>query len=180
MNVIQNDTSLIEISSTQPITILNASHRVKLLLGLYHMEFPIESIPYTTGYKIISKSIPYFEQGPIFYLMSRTDAICTTNARGQEETQSIVFKTMELIINTYPIASFNHGNWFKIKSSQLQQMKFILVDFMLEPVVLHSPLYITLEIIRETTLQKYNSRSDELAHNLNHSGCIETHNGFYI
>lgn len=176
LTVIQNDTGLIEISGTHEMKILEASHRVKLLLGLYHMDLPIKSTPIAAEHKdkIISKSIPYFEQGPIFYLMSRTGAICITNARGQEETQSIVYKTMELVMNSYPIASFNHGNWFRIKSSQLQQLKFILVDFMLEPVVLHSPIYITLEIIKETELQKYDLDL------LNHCGSVEAYNSLHI
>lgn len=151
LSISQNDRSLIEITSSNKFKILEASHRVKLLLGLYHTKFPLESIQIETTHIIISNSIPYFEQGPIFYLLSRTGSICETNARGKEETYSIVYKTMELIVNSYPITSYNKGNWFNIKSSQLQQLRFSLVDFMLEPIILHSPLYITLEIVKDNT-----------------------------
>lgn len=104
---------------------------------------------YQGAYVLVSKSVPYFNASPILYLLSRTDAICLTNARCTEESQSIVFKTHELFVNGYPFSSTNNGNWFKIKSSQLQQLKFTLVDFMLEPIILHAPLYITVEVIDE-------------------------------
>lgn len=147
-----NDKGLIKFESKEPFKILEATHRVQLLFGIYHQTFPIESSidPNDALNNIFeTKSIPYFEQGQVLYLLSRTDAICLTNARGSEESQSIAYKIHELIFNTYPIVSVNNGNWFKIRSSQLQHLKFTLADFMLEPVVLHAPLFITVEIIDE-------------------------------
>ena len=73
---------------------------------------------------------------------------------GHEETFSIIYKTNEYVFNGYQFVSSNRGNWFTIKSSQLQQLEFTLVDFMLEPIILHAPLYLTLEI-REGNLIDY-------------------------
>lgn len=140
-----NDKGLIELRANNSFKIIEASHRVQLLFGIYHQTFPIES----QGNYIQSSSVPYLNQSQILYLLSYTDAICITNARGSEETQSIAFKIHELFINSYGFTSINNGNWFKIKASQLQYLKFVLVDFMLEPVILHAPLYITVEIVDE-------------------------------
>ena len=149
-----NDKKLFEFTSSREFKVIECSHRVKLLLGIYHMEFPIKSKLIEDKYKINCLSSPYLEQGPIFYLLARTDAISLTNARGHEETFSIIYKTNEYVFNGYQFVSSNRGNWFTIKSSQLQQLEFTLVDFMLEPIILHAPLYLTLEI-REGNLIDY-------------------------
>ena len=131
---------LLRLSANEDFIIKNCTHRAKLILGLYH------ATQFRSSECVLKcPSVPYLCYGNILYLMARTDAISIINARGNEESQSIIYKTNEVLYNGFPVNCKQPGTWFKIKINELQQMEFILVDFMLEPVVLHAPLFITLE-----------------------------------
>lgn len=145
LTYITNDKGLLYFSSSKPFSIEDASHRVKVVLGLYHSKLPLEAKNENETYVLEFPSNPYRCYGNVLYLTARTDSMAITNARGIEETQSICFKTHEILYNGFPIVSLGHGPWYTVKASALQQMKFTLCDFMLEPIILHSPLYLTIE-----------------------------------
>ena len=129
------------ISADKDFTIKEATHNVKLLLGLYNTELPLQK-----NRSITMPSIPYISYGNILYLTARTDFVSTLNLDNKEITRSIAYKVNELLYPGYPIACKLPGNWSVIHSDQLSSLEFQLVDFQLVPVVLHAPLYITLEI----------------------------------
>ena len=93
-------------------------------------------------------SVPYISFGNVLYLTARTDFVSVVNTEDKEITRSIAYKTNELLYPSYPITCKLPGSWSMIHSDQLSSLEFQLVDFMLEPVILHAPLYITLEIER--------------------------------
>ena len=149
-NCNRNDRGLLEITGPDEFSIVEASHNVKLLLGLYHSELPIRSSrPKITSQDVsecvlTSPSIPYCSYGNILYLTARTDMICSVNNKeGKEESLSIAYKTNEILHPGFPVMCKIPSQWSIINSSQLNQLEFTLVDFQFHPVKLHSPLYIT-------------------------------------
>ena len=133
---------LLSVEAPYEFQIIDATHRARMLLGLYHTKLPKESIRKI----IIMDSVPLTCLGNILYLTSRTDAVCVTNARGKEEAQSIIYKLNEIIYNGFPINCKQFGEWNVIQSNELQTMEFNLCDFQLEKVILHAPLHVSLEI----------------------------------
>ena len=146
-----NDKGLLELNKPDTqFSIIDASHNVKLLLGLYHSTFPIHS----SNAKIIMPSVPYRSYGNVLYLTARTDMICSVNNKeGNEESLSIAYKTNEILYPGFPVMCKIPSQWSIINSSQLNQLEFTLVDFQFHPVKLHSPLYITLELNNSYSLQ---------------------------
>ena len=142
-----NDKGLIVISSDNAFTINDASHNVKMLLGLYHSTLPIHSEAKIIAHEITMPSIPYLSFGNVLYLTARTDMVCSVNNKeGKEESLSIAYKTNEILYPGFPVMCKIPNQWSFINSNQLNQLEFTLVDFQFHPVKLHSPLYITLEL----------------------------------
>lgn len=147
-----NDRGQLVITNANSFSIKDASHNVKMLLGLYHATLPINSsrpkiTQSGTKAELIMPSIPYASYGNVLYLTARTDMICSVNNNeGNEESLSIAYKTNEILYPGFPVMCKIPNQWSIINSSQLNQLEFTLVDFQFHPVKLHSPLYITLEL----------------------------------
>ena len=139
-----DSTNRLVMTANKEFSIKEASHNVKLLLGLYDASLPIHSSAKT----ILFPSVPYISFGNVLYLTARTDFVSVVNVEDKEITRSIAYKTNELLYPGYPINCKLPGQWSIIHSDQLSSLEFQLVDFQLEPVVLHAPLFITLEIER--------------------------------
>ena len=139
-----DSTNRLIISANKEFVIKEASHRAKLLLGLYDTQLPITS----TNKTINSPSVPFLCYGNVLYLTARTDFISSLNLGDKEITRSICYRINELLYPGVPICSKLPGSWSIIHSDQLSTLEFRLVDFKLEPVILHAPLFITLEIER--------------------------------
>lgn len=157
LSIQMNDKGLIDMYGSESFSIVDATHRVKLLFGMYHSDLPIES----NDNVIHFVSCPYLCLGNILYLTARTDAVCLTNARGDEESISIAYKVNEILYTGFPIASKMPGQWNMIAANQLQQLEFQLCDFMMEPIQLHAPLYITVEI---ESIYKNNIKAQSLTY----------------
>ena len=144
LSVSMDSTNRLVISANKEFSIKEASHNVKLLLGCYHSTLPITSRTKT----IVMSSVPYISFGNVLYLTARTDFVSVVNTDEKEITRSIAYKTNELLYPGYPVSCKLPGSWSMIHSDQLSSLEFQLVDFQLEPVVLHAPLYATIEIQR--------------------------------
>ena len=142
--VSMDSTNRLIISGNKEFVIKEASHGARLLLGLYHTTLPIAS----RQKQILTPSVPYVSYGNTLYLTARTDFISVVNTDDKEITQSIAYKVNELLYPGVPVCCKLPGSWSIIHSDQLSSLEFQLVDFMLQPVVLHAPLYLTLEIER--------------------------------
>ena len=142
LNVSMDSTNRLIISANKEFTIKEASHGVKLLLGLYHTSLPISS----TQKQIIMPSVPYVSLGNCLYLAARTDFVSVVNTEDKEIAYSIAYKVNELLYSGYPISCKIPGNWSIIHSDSLSTLEFQLVDFQLQPVKLHAPLYVSIEI----------------------------------
>lgn len=145
LQITLDSTNRLVMTANKEFSIKAATHRVKLLFGLYHSTLPINSIQK----QILMPSVPYVSYGNCLYLTARTDFVSFVNTdKDKEIAKSIAYKTNELLYNGYPIICRMPGNWSFIQADQLCSLEFQLVDFQLVPVVLHAPLFITLELER--------------------------------
>ena len=143
ITVAYNNSNTFTISSTQPFTITDCSHRVKLLLGLYHMTLPLSS----EGNSLVAKSVPYNCYGNCLYLRSRLSSIVGLNDKDNRDIYlSLCYNISEMFIPGVPIITRFPGNCTKINPSDLTNIEFTLVDFMNVPVVLKAPLRIVMEV----------------------------------
>ncbi len=135
----QSDGRVLFTSSTS-FTIDDASHRVKLLFGLYDTTLPTSP---TTS--LTSNSVSYSYYGNVLYLTTRTDAVAGTNMFDNETYKSIAYKSIEMLYPNVPVCSKTLGNWIMTTTDELKQLEFHLVDFRLHDISLHAPLYLTVE-----------------------------------
>ena len=121
--------------------ISGATHRVKLLMGLYHTDLPL-TLPCT------SPSIPLSGFGNMLYLVSNLPSPVGVrgNDKNKEEYRSIVYKGSDYIYPNIPVNSRTPGPVIITKTEALTDLEFTLCDFLMEPVILHSPLTITIEV----------------------------------
>ena len=129
------------ISSSEGSIIVNdASHRVKMLLGLYHTELPIE------GPTVVCKSAPYLCYGNVLYLIARHGVSVGYNGcKNNEEYHCIVYKSFEFLYKGLPIICRHDGVTIRTTIDSFRTFEFTLVDMMLQPVKLLAPLHITIE-----------------------------------
>ena len=153
LNISMDSTNRLIISADKEFSIKEASHGAQLLLGLYHTTLPISS----TQKQLIMPSIPYVSYGNVLYLTARTDFVSVVNTDDKEITRSIAYKVNEILYPGYPINCKLPSQWSIIHSDQLNSLEFQLVDFMLCPVILHAPLYLTLEVERLDNMNQANS-----------------------
>ncbi len=135
----QSDGRILFTSDTE-FTIDDASHRAKLMFGLYDTSLPTVS---TTSFT--SSSVSYSYYGNVLYLTTRTDAVAGTNMYDSEVYKSIAYKSIEMLYPNVPVCSKILGNWIMTTTDELKQLEFHLVDFRLHDIILHAPLYITVE-----------------------------------
>ncbi len=121
-------------------TIDDASHRTKLMFGLYDTPLPT---PLSTSFT--SSSVSYSYYGNVLYLTTRTDAVAATNMFDNEAYKSIAYKSVEMLYPNVPVCSRTLGNWIMTTTDELKQLEFHLVDFRLHDILLHAPLYLTVE-----------------------------------
>ena len=142
IKVIDNESGTLSFTSDETFKIIDASHRAKVLLGLYHTELP--TIP-TKNLKI--KSVPYTCYGNNLYLKSRISNIVGLNDSNNNEIYvSICYQILEILHPNMPVICRMPGNTVKIKPSDLTNLEFTLVDFQNEPVLLKAPLNIVMEV----------------------------------
>ena len=137
------DRGLLKYTSASYAYINDATHRAKLLMGLYHCDLPLE-----IGTGIYSPSLPLVCYGNILFLESNLPSPVgvRSNDKNKEEYKSIVYKGSDFIYPGIPVNSRTPGPVIITKTDNLTDLEFRLVDFMMEPVILHSPLTITMEV----------------------------------
>ena len=143
LTVAYNNSNTFTISSTEPFSITDCSHRAKLLLGLYHESLPLASEHNT----IVGKSVPYHCYGNSLYLRSRISSVVGLNDENNKDIYlSICYNINEMFIPNVPIITRLPGNCTKIYPADLTNLEFTLVDFMNVPVILKAPLRIVMEV----------------------------------
>ena len=135
----------------------DASYNVKLLFGLHHnVSFPILSkynpdIPTEQKQEILFDSVGFTLSTPILYLLSNIGArTFTNNLISQNKGYTSTLKTAMRINNSfsanYPIISGNSDFETIVKSNDLTNINFMLVDANLKEIQLLSPMYLTIRV----------------------------------
>ena len=141
ISVSYNSLQTLTLSSSSQFEIIEASHRVKMLLGLYNSQLPIQSKDNILNLS----SVPFTCYGNNLYLRSRVSSVVGIN-NGSEEYISICYHINEFLIPGLPVITKVPGSYVNINSYDLSNLEFTLVDFKNEPIKMTAPLFITLEI----------------------------------
>ncbi len=142
-----NDTTRTFTIKTQtPLKITSISHRAALLTGLYNTPLPIE-LPANTTYTI--KDIPILNHTKLYLVSLQGNAIYS-NIGEQQYTPSVIGTINTFTVDKKPlIYDFEtEGKPLKIKTytDSLKFLELSLVDFQYQPILLKSPLFITIKI----------------------------------
>ena len=133
------------------------SYNCKLIFGLHNIETPIISkynplILTEQKQEIIIDSVGFTLSTPVLYLLSNLGAKTFKNKLDdtQSKTSLSTLKTAMRINNSfsanYPIVSGNSDFETIIKSNDLSNVSFFLVDANLNELTLLSPLYLTIHV----------------------------------
>lgn len=142
-----NDTTRTFTIKTQtPLTITSISHRAALLTGLYNTSLPIV-LPSNATYNI--KDIPILNHTKLYLVSLQGNAIYS-NIGEQQYTPSVIGSINTFTLDNKPlIYDFEtESKPLKIKTytDSLKFLELSLVDFQYQPILLKSPLFITIKI----------------------------------
>ena len=142
-----NDTGTLTLKSNISFSIVDASHRVRLLMGFYELiSFPIHSNKVDTGFEIVLNSAPYLNFGNILYLTSSLSNVCAFNDnKNKQINMSVCYSINEFFAPGIPLISKAIGPNVNIRPLELSNLQFTLVDFQFYPIILKAPLRITIE-----------------------------------
>ena len=140
----KNEHGCLQFALDNNFQIIDASHRVKLLLGLYHTTLPVSS----TDKVYACPSPPITNYANKLYLVSLQGQAIHSTKEGMEYTPSVACSIDTFIKSGLPLIKDFDLNPIKtvIQASDLSRSSMTLVDFQFEPVVLLSPLFVTLKI----------------------------------
>ena len=138
------DTGVISMEYTKDFQIIDASHRVKLLLGLYHSKFPINSN--SENNTIIADSTPMLTYGNVLYLKSNQGNALGMIIEGDRYHTPCIYRINNFLKPGLPIISNQKGDRVIVNAEAAKTITMQLVDFMYEPIVLKSPMFVTLKI----------------------------------
>ena len=138
-----SDTGVISMEYTKDFQIIDASHRVKLLLGLYHSKFPINS---NASKSVIADSTPMLTYGNVLYLKSNQGNALGMIIEGNRYHSPCIYRINNFLKPGLPIISNQKGDKVIVNAEAAKTITMQLVDFMYEPIVLKSPMFVTLKI----------------------------------
>ena len=135
----------ITINSTQLITLKEGTHRAKLITGLYNTkEFVCNA-----NEEIIVPDLPILDFANKLYLVSLQGVPMNSSIEDQEYMPSVIANIDTMIIDGEPLmVNYDMTKPIKIKTNtdSLKYLEMKLVDFMFKPIILKSPLFITIKI----------------------------------
>ena len=140
----KNEHGCLKFTLDKDFEIIDASHRVKLLVGLYHTTLPVSS----TDKVYVCSSPPITNYANKLYLVSLQGQAIHASKEGMEYTPSVACSIDTFIKSGLPLIKDFDINPIKtvIQAADLSRSSMTLVDFQFEPVVLLSPLFVTLKI----------------------------------
>ena len=140
----KNEHGNLKFTLEKDFQLLDASHRVKLLLGLYHTVLPVSSLDKV----YVCSSPPITNYANKLYLVSLQGQAIHASKEGLEYTPSVACSIDTFIKPGLPLIKDFDLNPIKtiIQAADLSRSSMTLVDFQFEPVVLLSPLFVTLKI----------------------------------
>mgnify|MGYP001115646324 CR=1 FL=1 len=141
------DNRTLTMTSQKDIVFKGGSHRAKIITGFYNTkdnEFIIKA-----GVETEVPDLPILDFGNKFYLVSLQGNATYSSIGQQEYTPSVIANIDTMFLdNEALIVNYDLSKPVKIKcnTDSLKYIEMRLVDFMYQPVILKSPLFITLKI----------------------------------
>lgn len=144
----------ISLTSTEDITFIEGTHRAKLITGLYNItnnESDTKKIfSCIKDTEEFVPDLPILDLANKLYLVSLQGNAIGSQIGDKEYTPSVIATIDTMIMDNEPlIYNFERdGKPIKIKcnTDSLKYIEMRLVDFMYQPIILKSPLFITLKI----------------------------------
>ena len=148
--------SRIYISSTNELTLTDCSYNLKLLFGLVNVEFsyekPLQSTETTTNgqdvtvYTLRFPDVGMFLSTPVLYLASNLGSNSYKNMQKSTTSMRILMRITNSFFAKQPIVATNGDYTTTVRSSDLSDVRFILMDANYHVIKLLSPMYLTVEI----------------------------------
>ena len=148
--------SRIYISSTNQLTLTDCSYNLKLLFGLVNVEFsdekPFQSTETTTNgqdvtiYTLRFPDVGMFLSTPVLYLASNLGSNSYKNMQKSTTSMRILMRITNSFFAKQPIVATNGDYTTTVRSSDLSDVHFILMDANYHVIKLLSPMYLTVEI----------------------------------
>ncbi len=145
----------ISLKPNQSITFKEGSHRAKLITGLFNTK---KGYVFPNGIECNVPDLPILDFANKLYLVSLQGIAAHSTIGDQEYTPSIIANIDTMILDQEAlIVSYDMAKPIKIKvnTDSLKYLEMRLVDFMFQPVILKSPLFITLKIKPSTNADVY-------------------------
>ena len=142
VTVTMNDTGCLELAGAGQIKITECSHRVQLLLGIYNMKFPIVSNNNT----IVCPSTPIINYGNLLYLKSHQGNSVGMMINDKNYHTPCIYRINQFLKSGIPLISDKKGDKIIVNAEAAKTITMQLVDFMYEPVILKSPMFVTVKI----------------------------------
>ncbi|KAK8834092.1 hypothetical protein M9Y10_020178 [Tritrichomonas musculus] len=144
----------ISLTSTENIIFKEGSHRAKLITGFFNCSY----FEVNANEEKKVPDLPILDFANKLYLVS-LQGVATHSAIGDKEyTPSIIANIDTMILDQEAlIVNYDITKPIKIKvnTDSLKYLEMRLVDFMFQPVILKSPLFITLKIKPSTNADIY-------------------------
>lgn len=136
----------ISLTPTHDITFIGGSHRALVIMGFYDTKIGYE---FKGGIESEVPNLPILDFANKFYLVSLQGHAIHSSIGDYEYTPSVIANIDSMIVDGEPlIVNYDTAKPIKIKcnTDSLKYLEMRLVDFMFQPILLKSPLFITLNI----------------------------------
>ena len=143
VSVNMREDGCLELNGSKDIRITACSHRVSLLLGIYNIKLPILSSE--TGV-IVCPSTPMVTYGNLLYLKSHQGNSVGMMINDKNYHTPCIYRINQFLKSGVPLISDKKGDKIIVNAEAAKTITMQLVDFMYEPVVLKSPMFITVKI----------------------------------
>ena len=159
-NTIENDNALefycdhcsrIYVHSTANFTFEDCSYNMRLLLGLTNVELPLyardEGQPYVApSYILTFPDVGMFLSTPVLYLASNLGSNSYKNVNKSTTSMRILMRITNSFFAKQPIVATNGDYTTTVRSSDLSDVRFTLIDANYHAIKLLSPMYLTVQI----------------------------------
>ena len=137
----------IYITSDEPVNLTECSYNLKLLFGLVNVTLPLQSIQIDTNtYKLLFPDVGMFLSTPVLYLASNLGSNSYKNIQKNTTSMRILMRITNSFFAKQPITTSNGDYTTTVRSSDLSDVHFILMDANYHVLKLLSPMYLTVEI----------------------------------
>ena len=144
LNVNHNNSGVLEITKPgSSFEIIECTHRVQLLMGIYHMKLPIRSDNNNT---IICASTPMVSYGNLLYLKSHQGNSVGMMIDDRNYHSPCIYRINSYLKSGIPLIADKKGDKIIVNAEAAKTITMQLVDFMYEPIVLKSPMFVTVKI----------------------------------